>query len=142
MINFEHYRHDLPFTGTTFISFNPPTQSPVVRNTQFLYSVSNSRLIWLGANVDTMRFVRFVRFVLLGKMSHAVKRLLQIRLDVIDMFNPNTDTDEILRDARRKLFLVTELLMGRNRRCNNQLSSVKLQHSGVQSLHLQRWQDD
>ena len=79
-------------------------------------------MIWFRANVDTMRFLRFVP---LGKMSDAVKRLLQIGLDVIDMFNANTDTNEILRDARRKLFLVTELLMGGNCRCNNQLPLTK-----------------
>ena len=58
-------------------------------------------------------------------MRNTIKRLLYVRLDVIDMFNPNTDTNEIFGDTGSELFLLTELLMSRNRRCNNQLHISK-----------------
>ena len=54
-------------------------------------------------------------------MGDLIKCLLQVGFDIIDMFDPDADTNEIFRNTRRELFLVCKLLMGRYRRCDDQL---------------------
>ena len=50
-----------------------------------------------------------------------VERLLQIGFDVVDMFDSDTQTNEIFGNPGSKLFFLAELLMSCRCRCNDQL---------------------
>ena len=58
----------------------------------------------------------------LCEVGNFLEGLLQVRFDVIDMLDPNAQTDEIFCDARSDLFFVGELLMSGYSRGNDQLS--------------------
>jgi hypothetical protein len=58
---------------------------------------------------------------LFGEMGDFIEGLLQVGLDVVNMFDSNAETDQIFRHAGSNLLFIGKLLMGRHGRRNNQL---------------------